>query len=64
MGPSVAVALPVPEAGVGPVARHGDVADLECRVGVAGDAQVDDPLDVEEREEELGGHPGVELQIE
>lgn len=45
-----------------PVAGDGDVADVEVGVGVAGDAEVDDALDVEEGEEELGGHAGVELR--
>ena len=54
--------LPVPEASVSPVPWHRDIADLAVGVSVPGDAIVHDPLDVEESEEELGGHPGVELQ--
>jgi hypothetical protein len=56
------VYLPVPKAGVSPVPWHGDIANLSVRVSVPGDAEVHDSLHVEEREEELGGHPGVELQ--
>ena len=54
--------LPVPKAGVSPVPWHSDIANLSVRVSVPGDAEVHDSLHVEESEEELGGHPGVELQ--